>query len=315
MAALPTDTKATQFTVPDDAAGMKLADLLAAQIDSQLARVVLAQGGVWVGRHRVQDAACVVPAGSTITVHYPPGGRYATLHIAPEDIIYEDRWLIVLHKRSGWYVVPTPWDAYGNVRVALAQFLQARDGKPPTLHLVHQLDRDTSGVLLCTRDRAANGPLQEAFDAEEVQKEYRCLCVGEPPHDVFEVRSGHGRGRKGLWRLYELDEVGAVLPNGSQVKLAASSFRIEQRLSDAALLRAQLHTGRTHQIRLHLASLGHPLLGDVRYGGPATFRGRKLPGHLLHAAWMRLRHPITYRPLELKADLPEQMRTILEAGG
>jgi 23S rRNA pseudouridine1911/1915/1917 synthase len=302
---------AASFTVAADMAGRPLAELVAAHMGSVAARAVLEHGGVWVGRHRAQDVALPVPAGTQITIHTPPGGHYSTIRILPQHIYYRDRWLLALNKQPGWYTTPTPWDAHTNIRAALTRLLRER-GDPSPVHLVHQLDRDTSGVLLCTTSPQANAPLQKAFDQGEVHKEYLCICVGCPSESSFEVRTGHGRGRSGLWRLYDLDEVGRVLPNGSQVKYAHTSFQVERYLQGATLLRAVLHTGRTHQVRLHLAALAHPLLGDQRYGGPGTFRGHSLSGHLLHAALLRLRHPITGVLLDLNPPLPPQMAAVLE---
>jgi len=99
-----------------------------------------------------------------------------------------------------------------------------------------------------------------------------------------------------------------VLPNGSRVKVMRTRFVVERRMDGAALVRAFPLTGRTHQIRLHLAHLGHPLLGDSRYGGPATWRDRAVPRHLLHAERLALPHPGTGKPLELVAPAPEWVR-------
>jgi 23S rRNA pseudouridine1911/1915/1917 synthase len=303
-----------RFCVSPEAAGLPLADLVAAQVGRVDAATILAHGGVWQGRHRAPDATTVPPPGTPITIHTPPGGRYTTIDITPADMCYEDAWLLALNKRAGWYTTPTPWDAHNNIRVALARFLRQRDGGDPAPHLAHQLDRDTSGVLLCTKERQANAPLQVAFDRQGVHKHYLGICAGEPADTAFEVRTGHGRGHSGLWRLYDATEIGATLPNGSRVKLAHTGVVVERRLGGAALLRITLRTGRTHQIRLHLASVGHPLLGDGRYGGPATFGGHTLAGHLLHAAHMHLtRHPVTHQPLDLYAPLPQPMAALLQA--
>jgi 23S rRNA pseudouridine1911/1915/1917 synthase len=266
---------------------------------------VLAHGGVWLDRRRVDDLAQQVGAGAQMVIHRPPSGTYARLTIQPADICYEDRWLLALNKHAGWYTTPTPWDREGNIRVALHRFVAARDGTTPAIHLAHQLDRDTSGILLCCKVRELNRPLQELFDNGQVHKHYLALCTGVPAQDELTIETGHGRGRNGRWRLYRLDEVGTRLPNGSQVKYARTSFRVAQRRAGAALIHAVLHTGRTHQIRLHLAAMGHPLLGDVKYGGALHYQGQTLTRHLLHAVEMHLpRHPVTEEPLTIHAPPP-----------
>lgn len=300
----PADASLIRLIVPEGLAGQSLAALVVGELGPAAAAPVLVHAGVWLGRARVWDVTQPAPAGAEVIIHRPPTGRYAELAITAADICYEDGGLLALNKRAGWYVTPTPWDAYGNVRVALQFWLDARAQARAYLHLVHQLDRDTSGVLLCSRDQALNGLLQVAFNSGAVEKEYLCICQGEPAEDGFVVRSGHGRGRGGGWRLYALEEVGRRLPNGTSVKYAHTSFAVVRRLGGAALLRAHLHTGRTHQIRLHLAGQGHPLLGDAKYGGALMFRGEPVPHHLLHAAVMRLEHPATGAPLELRAPLP-----------
>jgi 23S rRNA pseudouridine1911/1915/1917 synthase len=306
---------AIQLTIAEEQAGMPLDELVAAQVGSLAAQRILERGGVWRNRRREHDAARPLVAGDVVTIHTPPGGMYAEIEITQADICYDSGGLLALNKQPGWYTTPTPWDAVANIRAALTRFLREREGPEAYVHLVHQLDRDTSGVLLCSRERALNGPLQEAFNAGEVAKEYLCICAGEPQAAQFDVQSGHGRGRSGLWRLYELAEVGDTLPNGSTIKAAHTSFTVVRRLGGAALLRATLHTGRTHQIRLHLASLGHPLLGDGRYGGPLAFGGHALRSHMLHAASLALRHPLSAYPLEIRAPLPPDMATLLDAVG
>lgn len=297
---------AKQFIVPQPSS---IAAFVSTLLDTRSAETVLTRGGVWLEGQRVEDAGQVVPAGAQITLHFPPDGHYSDVTIAPDDIWYEDAWLLVLNKRAGWYTGATPWDTQGNALAALTHFLASRDRRMPTLHLAHQLDRGTSGLLLCSRHPAVNAPLQAAFASHAVEKHYLCLCMGEPDGDTFDLRTGHGRSRGGRWRLYALEEVGMRLPGGSRVRLAHTSFTVQQRLGDAALLGATLHTGRTHQIRLHTASMGHPLIGDTRYGSHDTFRGQAAAWPLLHAASLRLRHPMSGALLTLNAPLPAWVNT------
>jgi RluA family pseudouridine synthase len=288
---------------------------LAARAAGEAGRLAVARGGAWLGSRRLLDPGEALPAGATLTLRLPPPGGYAEVTIGDGDIAYEDPWLIAVHKRMAWYVGATPWDREGNVLSALGRYLGARDGAAPPLHLAHQLDRDTTGVLLVSKSPDANAPLQAAFAGGLVAKEYCCLCAGVPPWSTLDLRTGHGRAAGGRWRVYPLEAVGQELPQGGgRVKQAHSHFQLEQPLRGAALLRARPHTGRTHQIRLHLAHTGHPLLGDARYGGPTVYAGAELPGHMLHAASLRLAHPITGRELRIESPLPA-LFAALAAGG
>lgn len=306
------DNSYIQLTIAPESAGKSVATLVVALLGAEAAAPVLAHGGVWLNRRRVGDVDQPLVVGSELIIHRPPDGCYRQVTIDAADICYEDKWLLALNKQPGWYTTPTPWDAHNHIRGALNTWLQQRDGAAaPPLHLTHQLDRDTSGVLLCTKNRELNSPMQILFESGAIVKVYLCLCTGEPLQDAFELQSGHGRGYGGRWRLYTLDEVGAQLPNGKRIKFAHTSFTVEQRLGGATLLRAVLHTGRTHQIRLHLSALGYPLLGDAKYGGATHFRGRVLPFHLLHAACMELQHPVTEQPLTITAPQAAVMAELL----
>lgn len=300
----------THRIAPKDA-GLSLREL-AARLAGAAGATAADRGGAWLDGRRVSDPAAPAPAGATLTLRFPPAGGYAEVTITAEDLAYEDPWLIAVHKRMGWYVGATPWDAQGNVLAALGRYLASRDGAAPPLHLAHQLDRDTSGLLLVSKAPAANAALQAAFAGGEAAKTYLGLCAGGPQWSTLELRTGHGRAAGGRWRIYPLEAVGQALPGGGgRVREARSSFRVARTLNDAALVIAVPHTGRTHQIRLHLAHLGHPLLGDTRYGGPASYAGKPLPGHLLHAAELRLQHPVTGAMLVLASPPPPLFEAFL----
>jgi 23S rRNA pseudouridine1911/1915/1917 synthase len=191
------------------------------------------------------------------------------------------------------------------LHAALTRFVAGRDGGAPRLHLAHRLDRDTTGVLLVSKNPAINPAIQRGFVRGTFHKEYLALCTGHPETDEFALTTGHGRTTHGFFRVYPAEHIGQMLLYGSRVKEMRTRFAVVQRLSDATLVRAFPETGRTHQIRLHLAHLGHPLLGDVKYGGPATWRGAQLLHHLLHAERLSLPHPRTGARLELVAPAPE----------
>ncbi len=243
-----------------------------------------------------------------IALQRPLAGSYPDVVFSADMILYEDEDVLALNKPPGVYVDSTPWDAEGNLHAALTRFIAERDGAPRKLHLAHRLDRDTTGVLLVSKNPAINPAIQRGFIKGSIHKEYLCLALGEPAEDEFEITTGHGRSAHGIFRVYAAEHIGQMLLYGSTVKGMRTRFAVERRLGGAALIRAFPITGRTHQIRLHLAHLGHPLLGDARYGGPAEWRGQPLTYHLLHAERLSLPHPRTNYPLELTAPAPEWAR-------
>ncbi len=307
------DAHTTSYSVAAEDVGATI-DELAARLLGAAGGLAVARGGAWLDGRRVGHGEERPAAGARLELRHPPQGGYRDVSLAPADIAYEDAWLLIVHKRAGWYVGATPWDAQGNVLAALGRMLAARDGLAPPLHLAHQLDRDTSGLLLVSRHPAANAPLQAAFAGGRVAKRYLTLCAGAPP-ESGELRTGHGRAAGGRWRIYPADEVGRALPGGGgRVKEARTGYRVLRYLRGAALVEATPHTGRTHQIRLHLAYLGHPLLGDARYGGPGSYLGLELPGHMLHAAALGLDHPLGGGRIELASPAPELFDAILSLG-
>jgi 23S rRNA pseudouridine1911/1915/1917 synthase len=294
-----------RLVIPAEQDGRLLRDVAAEALGDQArADKLLERGGLWVDGARLQDPDAQARAGMEVAIQLPLSGRYPDITITAEQILYEDDDLLALNKPAGVYVDSTPWDAEGNLHAALTRFVAARGGETPRLHLAHRLDRDTTGVLLVSKNPAINPAIQRGFVRGTFHKEYLALCLGHPESDEFALLTGHGRTTHGFFRVYPAEHIGQMLLYGSRVKEMRTRFVVVRRLSDATLVRAFPETGRTHQIRLHLAHLGHPLLGDAKYGGPAIWRGEPLPHHLLHAERMALPHPRTNKPLELVAPAP-----------
>lgn len=266
---------------------------------------LIVRGGVWVDGVRVRDPDMRLSADATVVVQRPPDGIYREPVVTPEMILYEDDDLIALNKPINTYVEATPWDAEGHLRAALARFLAVRDGAAPPLHLAHRLDRDTSGVLLISKTPTINAALQRTFQDGSAHKTYLALCAGLPSFDEIDIETGHGRGRGGMFRVFPREAIGRSLPQGGTIKSMRTRLRVVRRMDDAALVRAWPLTGRTHQIRLHLAFLGHPLIGDSKYGGPSIWRGVPAFHHHLHAERLELPHPRSSALLVIVAPAPE----------
>ncbi len=311
-----------EHVVTAEQAGQALEVLVVwlAGVSHQESRELIRRGAVWLDRRRVQQLDTVVRSGAELTVHFPPSGSYAVITITDADILWEDDVLVALNKQAGWHANYTPWDVRGTIPYALAAFLRKRDGREPRLHLAHQLDRDTSGILLVSKHPAINPALQQLFvhRAAEggIHKTYLALTAGQIEAPTFEVITGHGRGRHGLFRVYPLEEVGQRLPHGSQrVRAMQTHFSVIARHATATLVQATPITGRTHQIRLHLAHIYHPIIGDLRYGGPAKVGDCPVDHHLLHAARLEFQHPQSGRGIRLVAPLPLPWTAVLSELG
>lgn len=283
--------------------------MIAAERLGEVGQLAAARGGLWIGRRRV-DATTPATGGETLLVRLPPAGGYCNAPLTLEHIIYEDDDLVVINKPPACYVSDTPWDTHGSVLAVMRRLLTMRDGRPPMLHLAHQLDFGTSGILVLSKQPQANAPLQTAFAQGLVYKRYLAVCAGHPPATT-EVITGHGRAAGGRWRLYDKTKIGQPLPDGQRIKLAHTHLTVRQQYSDAALVWAVPRTGRTHQIRLHLAALGCPLLGDERYGGPMVVGGFTLSHPLLHATELTLPHPTVGRPLHLFCPPPPLLLAVI----
>jgi 23S rRNA pseudouridine1911/1915/1917 synthase len=295
-----------RLIIPPEQDGRALLDVVAAALgDRAAAEKLIARGGLWIDGARAPGDATHARAGMELAIQRPLSGIYPDIAVAADQILYEDDDLLALNKPPGVYVDSTPWDAEGNLHAALTRYIAKRDGAAPRLHLAHRLDRDTTGVLLVSKNPAINPAIQRGFVRSKIHKEYVCLCAGRPAEERFTLATGHGRSLNGFFRVYAAEHIGQTLLYGSRVKEMRTRFVVERRMEDAALVRAFPETGRTHQIRLHLAHVGYPLLGDTKYGGPAEWRGQALPYHLLHAERLALPHPRTGKPLELAAPAPE----------
>ncbi len=294
--------------VPEALAGMRIDQALAQLIPAlsrRRLRDILVRGGVWEGTRRLRSQSSAVQAGSELIVIHPPEFIYPIVEIAEEDVLWEDEWFVALRKQAGWYVQPTPWDLFGNLEHAAGEFLRRRMGKPVPLHLTHRLDRDTSGVIVLARNPKVNAPMQRLWSAGGVQKRYRALFLGEPP-ERWESQEPLGPGPNARHRV-----------DHERGRAAHTRFVTLLRGDGAAEIQAEPLTGRTHQIRIHAAHTGHPLLGDVRYGGPDLLDGMPVPRVMLHAASLQFTHPMTGAPVVLETEPPEDYQAVrrVVAGG
>ncbi len=224
----------------------------------------------------------------------------------PLDVVYEDDDLRIIHKPAGLVVHPAP----GNWSGTLLNGLLALDPQAvmlPRAGIVHRLDKDTSGLMVVARNRRAMDALVAMIAAREVHREYLAVAYrkwnGNPVRDVV---AAIGRDYRNRLRMAVVDL--ERLPG----KEAHTTFECLSSQEEACLVQCTLHTGRTHQIRVHMAHVGHPLVGDSLYAGPMTLG---IDRQALHAFRLSFDHPVTGKSLRFVAPLPEDMLALLAALG
>jgi 23S rRNA pseudouridine1911/1915/1917 synthase len=230
----------------------------------------------------------------------------------PLVVLYEDAHLIVIEKAAGMVVHPGAGNREGTlVNALLGRFPElAGVGGEDRPGIVHRLDKLTSGLILIARTREAYQNLTRSFQARKVRKEYMALVHGRVRADEGQIELGIGRHPAVRTRM-------AVLPERGRP--AVSVYRVLSRAPRFSMLEVSIRTGRTHQIRVHLAAIGHPVVGDPAYGPrhhPAFVRRYGDPGrYFLHASHLGLAHPVTGSPLEFASPLPEDLVRLRERLG
>jgi 23S rRNA pseudouridine1911/1915/1917 synthase len=270
-----------------------------------------------LGGHLEVDGRPVKPthvprAGQTITIRWPaPRPAEAQPEARPLEVLFEDDCLLVLNKPPNWAVHPSAGHESGTVVNALLHHCAGRlsgIGGVARPGIVHRLDKDTSGCLLVAKDDAAHLSLSGQFAARQVEKVYLAIVCGYPNPERGEVQAGIARHPTHRKRMAVTDGSG---------RAAWTSYRVRERLRGSALVEATLHTGRTHQLRVHLKHIGCPIVGDVTYGNRQNQRWRLDTGvtaarQMLHAWRLAFEHPRTGQRIRLEAPAPEDFRSVLE---
>jgi 23S rRNA pseudouridine1911/1915/1917 synthase len=229
----------------------------------------------------------------------------------PLTILHEDRWLLVLDKPAGLVVHPAPGHESGTLVNALLAHCKDLRGIGGELRpgIVHRLDRGTSGVMVVAKDDPTMVALGADFKVHRILRRYEALVVGRPPRDSGRIETMHGRDPHDRKKFTTKVKLG---------RKAITDWRLVESFPGAARLEAELHTGRTHQVRLHFAGLGCPILGDATYGRPPRDLelrelGRVLGRQALHARSLGFHHPATGKWMEFHADPPADMALALAA--
>ena len=246
--------------------------------------------------------------GDRLSVDVPaPPARDIEGERIPLDVVFEDDDIVVVNKAAGMVVHPAPGNWTGtlvNALIGRGNDL-ADSGDSDRAGIVHRLDKDTSGLLLVAKTDRAHRILSKAIADRRVLRRYVTLAWGHLDADRLTVDKPIARDPRDRKRM-------AIVSSGRSAK---TDFLRLARFDATDLLRAHLYTGRTHQIRVHLASVGHPVAGDDTYGGGGGRRLLALPPrrHFLHAAWLRFRHPVSGHAIDLRAPLPDDLRRSLVA--
>jgi 23S rRNA pseudouridine1911/1915/1917 synthase len=284
-----------------------VADQVAGLSRSALQRLI-ADAQVTVNGSPAKASTRVKP-GDVIVAHLPETeAEEPAAEAIPLEVLYEDESLLVIDKPAGMVVHPAPGHRGGTlVNALLARYPDlAGDASDARPGIVHRLDRDTSGVIVVAKSEPVRRALQRQFKAHQVHKVYTALLEGYLPAARGRIEAPLGRDPHHRQRM-------AVVADGRE---AITEYRVVARLaktdppaSDYTLVEAEPQTGRTHQIRVHFASIGYPVAGDAVYG---RRRARlAVPRQFLHAQRVRFSHPVTGQPIEVEAPLPDDLAQVL----
>lgn len=290
-------------------------------------------------RNRIQqaaDAGCIIVNGKPVKSNYRvkpfdvvslvmDRPRYE-LEIIPEDIpldiVYEDDQLLVVNKPAGLVVHPGHGNYSGTLVNALAYHFRDNpdyDVSDPRLGLVHRIDKDTSGLLVVAKTPDAKTYLGRQFFNKTTHRQYVALVWGKFEEPGGTIEGNIGRNPKDRLQM-------TVFPDGDQGKHAVTHYRVIENLSHVALVECQLETGRTHQIRVHMRHIGHPLFSDERYGGDKPLRGiatakymqfvqncfKICPRQALHAKTLGFVHPTTRQQMDFSCEIPADMTALIK---
>ena len=240
----------------------------------------------------------------------------------PLDIVYEDNDIIIVNKPAGMVVHPGHGNYSGTLVNALTYYLQ----NTPLFQqgdmragLIHRIDKNTSGLLVVAKNELAHARLAKQFFDHTIIRQYTALVWGNFDQDQGTIVGNIGRSRSDRLKM-------AVYPDGSEGKHAVTHWRVLKRFGYVTLIECQLETGRTHQIRVHMEHIGHPLFNDERYGGDRILKGTTfskyrqfiencfaiMPRHALHARTLGFIHPSTGKQICFNSELPEDLKTVIE---
>lgn len=288
-----------------DGVGKRLDQFLAdssIELSRTRAKKIIDLGGVHINGRRVRSCSTSIRVGDSVEV-YIDQLSLDPYRILEQDILFQDKYLIVLNKPALVDTQPTHARFKGTLFEALQWHLKDpfRLHQKPEIGMVQRLDRGTSGVIVFSIHPQAHKEMTRIFLEHEVKKGYLALVHGVPELEQGEIKSCLARSRKE-------NRVKSVIKGGKE---AITRFKVVERLSEYSLLDVEILTGRSHQIRAHMAEQNCPLVGDQRYGGNSLVAGTEIFRPLLHAENLSFHHPVLNQNLDFTVPVPEDMQNIL----
>ena len=332
----PGEIRTETFTVPAEASGERLDRYLTTVSDlTRAAAVRLIESGAVVlvsgegrGRRPVKaDKNTKLKCGDEVTVTFPEAEEYDVIpEDIPLDVVYEDTDIIVINKPVGMVVHPAPGNYMGTLVNALLHHcgdsLSGVGGvKRPGI--VHRIDKDTSGLLVVAKNDEAHVALSAQLKTHTVSRVYHAVCVGNLKEDEGTLTYPIGRNPADRKKMAAFPVGTPTGDSGGAIRSAVTHYTVMERFpmgskwgQSFTYVKCELETGRTHQIRVHMAATGHPLLGDPLYGGEGTRLGKVLTpllhGQMLHAKELNLIHPRTGKEMRFECPLPADFSAVLE---
>ncbi len=267
---------------------------------------LISLGHIQIANRVCSDKKYKLKAGDRLCVHIPePEPLDLVPEAIPLDILYEDEHLLIVNKPAGMVVHPSAGHSTGTlVHALLAHCPLSSIGGVQRPGIVHRLDKDTTGAIVIAKTDFAHQHLQQQLQAKTARREYLGIVYGTPKVESGTIDLPVGR--------HPVDRLrNTILPIEQGGKSAVTHWQIEERLRSFSLIKFRLETGRTHQIRIHAAKMGHPIVGDPVYGSGRSI-GVNLPGQALHAWHLQLIHPQTGDLVSVTAPIPSYFLTLLQ---
>lgn len=303
------DGQELRLVLAPEAAGLRLDRALALAVPTQSRerlKALIAAGAVDVAGVPVRDPARRMAGGEAVTLRLPAAAPARALaQPIPLAVVFEDAHLLVVDKPAGLVVHPAAGNPDGTLVNALLHHCRGRlsgIGGVARPGIVHRIDKDTSGLLVVAKTDPAHRGLARQFAAHSVGRRYLAVVAGVPTPPAGRIATNLARSERNRHRMAAVDP-----PRG---KPAVTHYRVLEPLQGASLVECRLETGRTHQVRAHMAHIGHPLLGDLLYGGRRVM-GCGIARQALHARTLAFRHPVTLEQLSFESPVPDDIQALV----